>query len=156
MSPLRLAYATQYLIALIVMLLLWSQVGGPDHFDLTPWYFKLVLTAGAAFAIVKATAAAVSRESAWNLGTVRWLGVLVVILIACGMVTLWVHRNLEDDPSGQEDTSTASFLISPVHGDRRGVRTHARRIATRGDAWRRTSESAGVPRASRGVGMRRA
>jgi hypothetical protein len=116
MSLLRLAYATQYLIALIVMLLLWSQVGGPDHLDLTPWYFKLILTAGAAFAIVKATAAAVSRESAWNSGTLKWLSLLLVILIACGLVTLWVHRNLEDDQSGQEDTSTASLLISPAHG----------------------------------------
>jgi hypothetical protein len=109
MPLLRLAYATQFLIALLAMLALWSQVGGSDHFDLTPWYFKLVLTAGAAFAIVKATAAAVARESAWNSGTLKWCGVLLAILIACGMVTLWVHRNLEDDQGDQQDTSTASI-----------------------------------------------
>jgi hypothetical protein len=115
MPLLRLAYATQFLIALIVMLMLWSQVGGPDHFDLTPWYLKLVLTAGAAFAIVKATAAAVSRESAWNTGTLKWFGILLAILVACGMVTLWVHQNLEDDQGGEQETSTASVhsLVFP-------------------------------------------
>lgn len=109
MSLLRLAYTTQFLIALIVVLMLWSQVGGPDHFDLTPWHLKLALSAGAAFAIVKATAAAVSRERAWNTGTLKWFGILLAILIVCGLVTLWVHRNLEDDGNGEADTSTASF-----------------------------------------------
>jgi hypothetical protein len=109
MSLLRIAYTTQFLIALIAMLMLWSQVGGPDHFDLTPWHLKLALSAGAAFAIVKATAAAVSRDRAWNSGTLKWCGILLAILIACGMVTLWVHRNLEDDGNGngESDSSTA-------------------------------------------------
>jgi hypothetical protein len=106
---LRLAYTTQFLIALIAVLMLWSQVGGPDHFDLTPWHLKLVLSAAAAFAIVKATAAAVSRERAWNTRTLTWFAVLLVILIACGLVTLWVHRNLEDEGNGESDTSTASI-----------------------------------------------
>jgi hypothetical protein len=109
MPLLRLAYATQFLIALIAMLMLWSEIGGLDHFDLTPWYFKLALCSGAAFATVKATAAAVSREPAWNTGTLKWFGILLAILIACGLVTLWVHRNLEDDGSGQEENSTAAI-----------------------------------------------
>ena len=37
------------------------------------------------------------------------LTVLLAILIVCGLVTLWVHRNLEDDGNGEADTSTASF-----------------------------------------------
>jgi hypothetical protein len=109
MSVLRLAYTTQFLIALIAMLMLWSEVGGPDHFDLTPWYLKLALTSGAAFAVVKATAAAVSRERAWNAATLRWCGILLAILIACGLVTLWVHRTQENDEGGEEEPSRTAI-----------------------------------------------
>jgi hypothetical protein len=115
MSLLRLAYTTQFLIALIAILTIWSQVGGPDDFDLTPWYLKLALSTGAAFAIVKATAAAVSRERAWNAGTLKWFGVLLAILIACGLVTLWVHRNMQDDENGDPNASTAA-IHSPAGG----------------------------------------
>ena len=66
MPILRLAYATQFLIALVAVFVLWSEVGGQVHLDLMPWYLKLGLGAGAAFAAVKATSAAVSREYAWN------------------------------------------------------------------------------------------
>ena len=117
MSLHRLAYTTQFLIALIAMLILWSQVGGPDHFDLTPWHLKLVLSAGAAFAVMKATAAAVSHERAWNSGTLKWCGLLLAILIACGLVTLWVHRTQEDNGGGEEETSrTAIHTLSGPGG----------------------------------------
>ena len=43
MPILRLAYTTQFLIALIAVFVLWSQVGGQSHIDLMPWYFKLGL-----------------------------------------------------------------------------------------------------------------
>jgi len=46
MPTLRLAYATQYLIAVIAVFVLWSQVGGQSHLDLMPWYVKLGLGAG--------------------------------------------------------------------------------------------------------------
>lgn len=110
MPLLRLAYATQFLIALIAVFVLWSQVGGQDHLDLMPWFLKLFLGAGAAFAIVKATAAAVSREPAWNSGTVKWFGILLAILIACGLATFWAHKYLEDDQT-QPDSSTAAIFV---------------------------------------------
>ncbi len=113
MPLLRLAYATQFLIALIAVFIVWGQVGGQDHLDLMPWFVKLGLSAGAAFAIVKATAAAVGNERTWNGLTLRWLGILVAILIACGLVTLWVHKNFEDEDQ-QQASSTAS--IGQVHG----------------------------------------
>src|ERR1035441_9251861 len=75
MPILRLAYATQFLIALIAVFVLWSEVGGQVHLDLMPWYFKLAFGAGAAFAMVKATAAAVSHEHPWNGQTLKWLGI---------------------------------------------------------------------------------
>lgn len=60
MPVLRLAYITQFLIALIAVFVLWSQVGGQAHLDLLPWYVKLGLGAGAAFVVVMATIEAVS------------------------------------------------------------------------------------------------
>src|SRR5580692_8186959 len=97
MHTLRLAYATQFLIAVIAVYVLWSQVGGQSHLDLMPWYLKLGLGAGAALAAVKATDAAVSQESAWNGRTLKWVGILLVLLVACGMASYYAHMHLEDD-----------------------------------------------------------
>src|SRR5271169_1196441 len=113
MPILRLAYATQFLIALIAVFVLWSQVGGQSHLDLMPWYIKLTLAAGAAFAVVKATAAAVGRDSAWNGATLKWFGILLALLLACGLVTLYVHNNLEEDDT--DDTATPAVSLRTGH-----------------------------------------
>lgn len=113
MPILRLAYTTQFLIAVIAIFVGWSQVGGQSHLDLMPWYLKFALGAGAAFAIVKATVAAVSRDSAWNGGTLKWFGILLALLIGCGLATLYVHNNLEDDETDQEDAPAVSLLVGP-------------------------------------------
>ena len=85
MSLLRLAYATLFLLALIAVFTLWSQVGGQGHLGLVPWYLKLGLGCGAAFTIVKAAAAAYEGTRAWNLRTVRWLALTLVLLVGCGL-----------------------------------------------------------------------
>ena len=107
MHNLRLAYATEYLIALIAVFVLWSQVGGQSHLDVMPWYVKLVLGAGAALAVVKATSAAVSQEHAWNGRTLKWLGVLLLLLVGCGLASYYCHLYLEDDDQDQPDNSAA-------------------------------------------------
>src|ERR1700692_3450608 len=101
MPLLRLAYSTQFLIALIAIFMLWSQVGGQSHLDLVPWYLKLGLSAGAGFAAVKATAAAVSHDHAWNGPTLKWLGILLALLIACGLASYYQHLNGENDEEDQ-------------------------------------------------------
>src|SRR5579872_2693688 len=116
MPILRLAYITQFLIALVAVFVLWSEVGGQGHVDLIPWFVKLGLGAGAAFAIVKATAAAVSREPAWNGGTLRWFGILIALLIGCGLVTYYVHLYEESDEQDQQDDSGVS-LVAPIQPD---------------------------------------
>ncbi len=117
MHTLRLAYATQFLIAVIAIYVLWSQVGGQSHLDLMPWYVKLGLGAGAALAVVKATDAAVSAEHAWNGRTLKWFGILLVLLVGCGLASYYSHLYLEDDGDDQ---------VGRQHGG--GV----------GDAWRVT------------------
>jgi hypothetical protein len=116
MSILRLAYTTQFLIALIAVFVLWSQVGGQSHLDLMPWYVKLALGAGAAFAGVKATAAAVSHEHAWNGRTLRWLGIMAALLVGCGLASYYCHLYLETD---EEDDQQDSALMT---GAGRGTR----------------------------------
>ena len=38
MRLIRLAYAAQFLMALVTVFVLWSEVGGQSHLDLMPWY----------------------------------------------------------------------------------------------------------------------
>jgi hypothetical protein len=113
MPILRLAYTTQFLIALIAIFALWSQVGGQSHLDLLPWSVKLGLGLAAAYGVVRATAAAVAGERAWNGQTVRWLGLTLAVLAACGYATYYAHMNLEetDDGDQQADTTISSLHI---------------------------------------------
>jgi hypothetical protein len=109
MSILRLAYATQFLIALMAVFVLWSQVGGQSHLDLMPWHLKLALGAGAAFAVVKATAAAVSHDHAWNSRTLKWLGIMVALLVGCGLASYYCHMYLETDEGDDQQDSAANI-----------------------------------------------
>jgi hypothetical protein len=114
MSLLRLAYATQFLIALIAVYILWSQVGGQSHLDFMPWYLKLVLGSGAAFSVVRATVASVGGARAWNAGTLKWLGITVALLVACGLASYYCHLYLEPDEDDQQvDTTSVGRLYRP-------------------------------------------
>jgi len=127
MPILRLAYATQFLIAVIAVFVLWSQVGGQSHLDLMPWYLKLGLGVGAAYASVKATVAAVAQERAWNGGSLKWLGIMLALLLGCGVATYYYHLYGESDEQDEGDTQT-SALIAPLGYN--SARLHsARRLA---------------------------
>ena len=108
MPILRLAYTTQFRIALLAVFEPWSQVGGQSHLELMPWYLKLGLAGGAAFATVRATVSAVSQERAWNVRTLRWLVVLVVLLTMCGLSSYYYH--LYGEEPDEEDQSVTSSL----------------------------------------------
>src|SRR5450756_593784 len=111
MPILRLAYSTQFLIALMAVFVLWSQVGGQSHLDLLPWSVKLVLGLAAAYGVVRATAASVSGDRAWNGHAVRWLGFTLAVLAACGYATYYAHMNLEEsDEADQPQDTTISRL----------------------------------------------
>jgi hypothetical protein len=109
MPILRLAYVTQFLIAVIAVFTLWSEVGGQTHLDLMPWYLKLGLGGGSALAVVKATAAAVGGQPAWNGRTLKWLGILLVLLVGCGLSSYYEHMYGESDDEQDQDQSTTSM-----------------------------------------------
>jgi hypothetical protein len=135
MPILRLAYVTQFLIALIAVFTLWSEVGGQGHLDLMPWYAKAALGAGAAFATVKATAAAVSDKQAWNRRTRKWCGVLLAVLVACALATYYCHVYLETDEDGQ-DGGDNSALVLPVAPPTRWYRDRVISSPAVGSMWR--------------------
>jgi hypothetical protein len=117
MPILRLAYTTLFLIALLAVFELWSQVGGQSHLDLLPWYLKLVLAVGAALSVVKVAAAAVAGERAWNRQTLRWAGFLLALLIGCGLASYYAHLYLEEDE--QEEQSVSEFkIVAPLGAER--------------------------------------
>jgi hypothetical protein len=111
MPILRLAYSTLFLIALLAVFVVWSEVGGQTHLDLMPWYLKLGLGVGAAFACVKATAAAVGGGNAWNGGTLKWFGILLALAAGCGLASYYVHVYGETDEQDEEDSVTSQLSL---------------------------------------------
>lgn len=116
MPVLRLAYIAVFLIALMAVFTAWSQVGGQGHLDLVPWSLKLVLGAGAAYAITRAASAAVAGERGWNGHSVKWLGLALATLFLCGMASFYAHNNLEDnsDESDESGAAISSYLRKPL------------------------------------------
>ena len=113
MPILRLAYSTLFLIALMAVFVLWSQVGGQSHLDLVPWPIKLGLGVAAAYGVVRATAASVSGDRAWNGHMIRWLGLTLALLAACGYTSYYAHMNLEEsDDSDQPQDTTVSRMAN--------------------------------------------
>jgi len=116
MAILRLAYIGIFLIALIAVFTLWSQVGGQGHLDLVPWSLKLALGVGAAFSIARAAAAAVHGEHGWNAQTVKWTGLALAALFLCGMASFYAHNNLEDsgdEPDESDSTVSSTYQRHP-------------------------------------------
>ena len=142
MPMMRLAYTTLYLIALLAVFELWSQVGGQSHLDLMPWYIKLVLAAGAAFCVVKAAAGAVAGERAWNRQTLRWAGILLVLLIGCGLATYYVHLYGEEDEQDEQSVSRSGKVLAPA----RRPKASSKWVSSRGTAPRGTPGGSGSPR----------
>jgi hypothetical protein len=116
MPSLRLAYATEFLIAMFTLFEVWSQVGGQSHLDLMPWYLKLGLSGGASFAVVKATAAAVSGEHAWNGQSLRWAGILAALLVGCGLASYYYHLYEQQDDEQEQNLSTSLDRVAPTRG----------------------------------------
>ena len=113
MQTIRLAYASQFLLAIVAVYEMWSQVGGQSHLDVMPWTIKLLLGGGAALAVVKATHAAVTQERAWNGRTLKWVGILIVLLVCCGLASYYSHLYLEDNGDDQSDDNSGVGWVMP-------------------------------------------
>jgi hypothetical protein len=106
----RLAFITEFLLALVAVLEVWSEVGGQNHLDLMAWYAKLSLTVGLALVTVLGTMAAVSHERAWNAKTIACVLLAILIAGAMAAATYYVHVH-ENDDSGDSDDDSVALLM---------------------------------------------
>ena len=114
MTPvwLRFAYAIELLIAIDAVFTLWSQVGGQGHLDLMPWWLKLLLGGGMSLACVFATAAAVQREHVANTRFLAWIGLIVLIGAAMGVITYYYHLHETYEDSDEEQSTSAALSFA--------------------------------------------
>ena len=115
---LRLAYVSEFLLALVAILTVWSQVGGQGHLDLMPWYTKMALTTGLGLVTVAGTASAVAHERAWNAKTIACLLLALVLAVAMGGVTYYYHLHENDDDDSSDDGSGVATSLRPSTGVR--------------------------------------
>ena len=104
----RLAYALEFLVALMAVFTAWSEIGGQDALDLMHWGWKLGFSFTLSFALVAYTSTLVSQDAIWSFGAVRWLTVIVLILIAMGVVTY--YYSLQERLSDSDETGNISSL----------------------------------------------
>jgi hypothetical protein len=112
---LRLAYAFEFLLALIAIFTAWSEIGGQSALDLMHWGWKLGLGAGLAAAVVAYTAAIVSQNSLWTLRSARWLAAIAVLGLAIGLVTYYYTLEEDTIDSDESGTALAPSLVPSVH-----------------------------------------
>ena len=108
--PIRLAYVVEFLAALMVALFTWGELGGPEHTDLIPWYWKFGLSVCLCLGIVQATRSMVEAEAAWNSRSFRWLLAVLALAAAMGFLTYHYHLRepLEEDRDTLEESTAAN------------------------------------------------
>jgi hypothetical protein len=113
---LRLAYMAEFLLALVSIPELWSQVGGQGHLDLMPWYAKLGFILALALTTVAGTASAVSHERAWNAKTLACLALALMLAVGMAGVTYYYHVHENDDTDTTDEPGVASSRVIAVPG----------------------------------------
>lgn len=109
-SWLRLAYAFQFLIAVIAVFTVWSQVGGQGHLDMLPWYTKLVCVLTFSWCCVRFTAAVVEHQHAWNRSSMFWLFAMTLVGIVMGGIVYYYHLHEAPDDSDPDDTTATTVI----------------------------------------------
>jgi hypothetical protein len=105
---LRLVYVVEFLIAIMAVLSLWSQIGGQGHLDLMPWYLKLGLTGAMALVTVMGTSAAVSHPDPWNAKAIAF--VILGLLVACAMAAASYYYHIHENDDEDDDTTSTAMI----------------------------------------------
>jgi len=104
----------EFLLAILAILELWSQVGGQGHLDMMPWYTKFLLVCAMAVVAVAGTAAAVRHDRAWNAKTLAYL--VLALMIAGGMAAATYYAHLhenDDDNTGEDGVTNSRVYLRP-------------------------------------------
>jgi hypothetical protein len=111
---LRLAYSFEFLIAVVAILALWSEVGGQGHLDLMAWHIKLACVLSLAWCSVRFTASIVERPKVWNSRSTGWFLGMIALVIAMAAITYYYHLHEEPDQDTDEPSPTANVQRGPV------------------------------------------
>jgi len=110
---LRLAYSFEFLIAVVAILALWSEVGGQGHLDLMAWYIKLACVLALAWCSVRFTASIVEQPKFWNHRSAGWFVGIVVLLVTMAAITYYYHLHEEPDQDSDEPSPAANVRSVP-------------------------------------------
>lgn len=111
---LRFALVCEFLLAIVAVFTLWSQVGGQGHLDMMTWQVKLLLGAGLSAALVGMTAALMTSERVLSRRVVVWTVLAVLLAVAMGLVTMYYHVHEATDDSDEESSTAGRVIDRPV------------------------------------------
>ena len=111
-SWLRLAYCFEFLIAMLTIFTLWSEIGGQGHLDLMPWYTKLACGLAMASCTIGFTAGLVEGARPWNSRSARWFSGLLAVAIVMGVITYYYHLHEAVDQPDSDDTTATSVRVT--------------------------------------------
>lgn len=100
-------YAIEFLIAVIAVYTVWSEVGGQGHLDYMAWYWKAAIGLTAAYGIVRLTVIAASDHPKRKQRLVLWAVLLALLAICAGIVTYYYHL-IEPQDQDEEDPGTTT------------------------------------------------
>jgi hypothetical protein len=110
-SLLRPFLVFEFLVAILAVFTLWSQVGGEYHLDLMFWPWKLGLGVGAAWLIVAMTAALARNGGEFKGRVLLYASLLLTLILAAGVVTYYYHVNEPPDDDDDDDTPTMTSSL---------------------------------------------
>ncbi len=111
---LRLALAFEFLLTSLVVLEMWTQVGGQGHMDMLPWYLKLSCISLVSWFTVKLTAAVMEQPKTWHRRSRLWLSGVLLMCAAMGGITFYYHlHEVTDQPDTDENASTSVRNVVP-------------------------------------------
>src|SRR5579863_7799889 len=107
-------YAIEFLIALIAIFTVWSQVGGQGHLDYMAWYWKAAIAFPAAFSVVQLTIALAADPPRpwWRI--VAWILALVLLSVVAGAITYYYHLNEPQDDNEEDPGKIAPAVVRIV------------------------------------------
>jgi hypothetical protein len=109
---LRLAYSFEYVLALLVSVELWTQIGGQGHMDLIAWYLKLPCILLQAWCVVRFTAGIVEHPKVWTLRTRWWFTCLIMTAVLMAAITFYYHLHEVSDETDSDEVSAPTVMNS--------------------------------------------
>ena len=113
---LRVFYVVEFLIALIAVFTVWSEVGGQVHLDYMPWYWKGGIGFAAAGATVLLTRDLVLDGAPARRRRIGWVLLLVLLAVCAGGVTYYTHLN---EPQDQDEEDPGAITPTARHASHR-------------------------------------